>query len=103
MLLAANAAGALLGVVLLESWDVLRATTRGATLSAAGWAVAMALFAVAPNYAIAVVLLVIAGMLNVTFTSMAQTLVQILAPARIRGAWSACSTRRCSVCGPAAG
>lgn len=85
VLLAANAAGALVGVVLLESWGVLRPTTRAAILAAAGWAVAMALFAVAPNYAVAVVLLVAAGMLNVTFTSMSQTLVQILAPARIRG------------------
>lgn len=85
VLLAANAAGALLGVVLLESWDVLRPTPRGAIACAAGWAVAMALFAVAPNYAVAVALLVAAGMLNVAFTSMAQTLVQVLAPARIRG------------------
>ena len=84
VLLAANAAGALLGAVLLESRDV-RPTTRAAVACAAGWAVAMALFAVAPNYAAAVGLLVAAGMLNVAFTSMAQTLVQILAPARLRG------------------
>jgi predicted MFS family arabinose efflux permease len=45
----------------------------------------MALFAVAPNYAVAVALLVAAGMLNIAFTSMAQTLVQILAPPYLRG------------------
>jgi MFS family permease len=84
-LLAANAAGAVLGAVLLESLDVLRPSTRAAIACAAAWAVAMALFAVAPNYAVAVMLLVAAGMLNITFTSMAQTLVQILAPARLRG------------------
>jgi MFS family permease len=85
VLLAANAAGALLGAVLLESLDVLRPSTRVAILCAAGWAVAMALFAMAPNYVVAVALLIAAGMLNVTFTSMAQTLVQILAPPRLRG------------------
>jgi MFS family permease len=85
VLLAGNAAGAVLGAVLLESLDVLRPSTRTAIVCAAAWAVAMALFAVAPNYALAVALLVAAGMLNVTFTSMAQTLVQILAPARLRG------------------
>jgi MFS family permease len=85
VLLAANAAGAVLGAVLLESLDVLRPSTRTAIVCAAAWAVAMTLFAGAPNYAIAVALLVAAGMLNITFTSMAQTLVQILAPPRLRG------------------
>jgi MFS family permease len=85
VLLAANAAGAVLGAVLLESLDVLRPTTRAAIACAAAWAVAMALFAVAPGYAVAVVLLVAAGMLNIAFTSMAQTLVQVLAPPRLRG------------------
>jgi MFS family permease len=85
VLLAGNAAGAVLGAVLLESLDVLRPSTRTAIVCAAAWAVAMALFAVAPDYALAVALLVAAGMLNVTFTSMAQTLVQVLAPPRLRG------------------
>ena len=84
-LLAANAAGALLGAVLLESLDLLRPTARMAIGCAAAWAVAMALFPAAPNYAVAIALLVAAGMLNITFTSMAQTLVQVLAPARVRG------------------
>ena len=85
VLLAANAAGALLGAVLLESLDLLRPSTRTALACAAAWAVAMALFALAPSYTLAVALLVAAGMLNVTFTSMAQTLVQILASPRLRG------------------
>jgi MFS family permease len=85
VLLAANAAGALLGALLLEALDVLRPTTRTAIVCAAAWAVAMALFAAAPNYAVAVTLLVAAGMLNIAFTSMAQTLVQVLAPPRLRG------------------
>jgi MFS family permease len=85
VLLAANAAGAVLGALLLESLDVLRPTTRTAIVCAAAWAAAMALFAAAPNYAVAVLLLVAAGMLNIAFTSMAQTLVQVLAPPRLRG------------------
>jgi MFS family permease len=85
VLFAANAAGALLGALLLESLEVLRPTTRAALVCAAAWAEAMALFAIAPNYALAVTLLVAAGMLNITFTTMAQTLVQILAPPRLRG------------------
>jgi sugar phosphate permease len=39
----------------------------------------------AQNYPLAVALLVLAGVFNITFTSMAQTLVQMLAPARVRG------------------
>jgi MFS family permease len=85
VLLAANAAGAVLAAVLLESWDLLRPSSRVAIACAAAWAVAMALFAVAPNYLVAVAVLVLAGMLNITFTSMAQTMVQVLAPARTRG------------------
>jgi predicted MFS family arabinose efflux permease len=85
VLLAGNAAGALLGVLLLESLNVLRPSARAAIACAAGWAAAMTLFSAAPNYAVAVALLVLAGMLNVAFTSMAQTLVQVLAPPRLRG------------------
>jgi MFS family permease len=85
VLLAANAAGALLGAVLLESLDVLRPGIRVATACAAAWAVAMALFPAASSYGVAVGLLVLAGMLNIAFTSMAQTLVQVLAPPRLRG------------------
>jgi len=40
---------------------------------------------VAPNYPVAVTLLVLAGVFNLAFTSIAQTLVQTLAPPRVRG------------------
>ena len=43
------------------------------------------LFPLATSYAAAVALLVLAGVFNIAFTSMAQTLVQLLAPAEIRG------------------
>ena len=45
----------------------------------------MGLFPMAQSYPVAVGLLVIAGIFSITFTSMAQTLVQMLAPARTRG------------------
>ena len=45
----------------------------------------MGLFPLAQSYQMAVMLLVLAGVFSITFTSMAQTLVQTLAPARTRG------------------
>ena len=50
------------------------------------WGLAIGLFPAAPNYPVAVTLLVIAGAFNIAFASMAQTLVQLLAPPRVRGA-----------------
>jgi MFS family permease len=85
LLLAANAAGAVLGALVLESTSTLRLSTRTAILCAGAWGVTMALFAGAPAYGVAVALLLVAGMLNIAFTSMAQTIVQVLAPPRLRG------------------
>jgi sugar phosphate permease len=45
----------------------------------------MALFPAAQSYPAAVTLLVLAGIFNVAFTSMAQTIVQLLAPPHLRG------------------
>src|SRR5204862_6760860 len=42
-------------------------------------------FAATSNYPLAVASLVVAGMMRLAFSSMAQTLVQLLAPAHIRG------------------
>jgi MFS family permease len=85
VLLAANAAGAVLGVVLLESADVLRPGVRTAIVCAGLWALTMGLFPMTQNYQAAIALLVLAGVFNIAFTSMAQTIVQILAPANVRG------------------
>jgi len=84
-LLAANAAGALTGVLLLESTGLLRPRVRTALISSVLWAIAIGLFPLAPNYSLGLALLVAAGVLNITFLSMAQTLVQILAPEPLRG------------------
>ncbi len=85
VLLAANAAGAVLGVLLLESANVLRPGVRTAIVCAGLWAMTMGLFPIARNYQLAIALLVLAGMLNIAFASIAQTIVQTLAPARVRG------------------
>ena len=85
VLLAANAAGAILGTVLLESADVLRPSARTAIVCAGAWGVTIALFAFATSYPVAVTLLVLAGVFNLAYTSIAQTLVQMLAPPAVRG------------------
>ena len=85
ILLAANAAGAIVGVLLLEGANILRPSVRTAIVCAGLWGIAMGLFPMAESYQMAVALLVLAGVFSITFTSMAQTLVQILAPARTRG------------------
>ena len=85
VLLAGNAAGAVLGAVLLESVRVLRPSARAAIGFAIAWSITIGLFPWAPQYAPAVALLVLAGVFNIAFTSMAQTLVQILAPPDVRG------------------
>ena len=84
-LLAANAAGALLGAVLLESLDVLRPSARTAIIFAGAWGMTMTLFPLTASYPAALTLLVLAGVFNLAFTSMAQTLVQVLAPPSLRG------------------
>jgi MFS family permease len=84
-LLAANAAGAVLGALALESLQMVRPSARAALACAAIWGVAIGLFSVASTYPLALGLLVVAGMFNIAFTSMAQTIVQLLAPPGMRG------------------
>jgi len=85
VLLAANAAGAVLGVLLLETLTVLRPSARTAIVCAGLWGVTIGVFPFVTDYGLAVAVLVVAGVLNIAFTSMAQTLVQVLAPPRLRG------------------
>ena len=84
-LLGANALGAVAGALLLETLPWLRPSVRAAILCAAAWGALMAFFPFAGSYAMAISTLVLAGAFNVTYTSMAQTLVQLLAPAELRG------------------
>jgi len=85
VLFGANAAGAVIGAVILESVAVLQGGARAAIVCAAIWAAVMAIFPLAHGYAAAVTLLVLAGIFNIAFTSMAQALVQLLAPPGLRG------------------
>ncbi len=86
MLLAADAAGALVAGVLLEtSRKLLPMSARNAQRLAMLWAVAIGAFALNGNYYLALVLLFCAGFLELSFSSMVQTLVQLNAPNEIRG------------------
>ena len=85
VLFGANAAGAVIGAVILESVAVLQGGARAAIVCAAIWGAVMAIFPLAHGYAAAVTLLVLAGIFNIAFTSMAQALVQLLAPPGLRG------------------
>lgn len=85
MLLAADGLGALVAGLALEMRGSLRANPRTACILALLWCVAMASFAATPWYPIALLLLFIAGFLELSFFAMAQTLVQLDAPAAARG------------------
>jgi MFS family permease len=84
-LLAADAAGALLAGVVLETWGRFEPTPRTAILLAAFWTVSLLAFACVQIYPVAVVLLFAAGFFELSFNTMAQTLVQLNAPTDIRG------------------
>jgi MFS family permease len=84
-LLGANAAGAVLGGILLESLGLLRSQARTAVVLAAVWCGVVAGFAVTTNYLVALALLFLAGLLQLAYSAMAQTVVQLQAPAQIRG------------------
>ncbi len=85
MLLAADAAGALFAGLLLETRGLLRVGPRTAIWCAMLWCTTLALFAGTSSYALALVLLFAAGVFELSFGSMAQTLVQLNAPPAIRG------------------
>jgi MFS family permease len=85
MLLAADAAGALFAAFVLESRGLLRAQPRTALVLAILWCCAIAGFAVVRVYPLALALLFVAGFLELAFNAMAQTLVQLRAPAQVRG------------------
>jgi hypothetical protein len=85
VLLAADAGGALLAGIALESWGRLKGTPRTAILLATLWAMALLGFASVRIYPVAIVLLFFAGFFELSFNTMAQALVQLNAPSDIRG------------------
>jgi MFS family permease len=84
-LLAADAAGALTAGYLLERSGLLKANPGTAVLLAMGWCIALGCFAMARSYPLALLLLFCAGMCELSYNSMTQTLVQLNAPTEIRG------------------
>ncbi|MEK9683107.1 MAG: MFS transporter [Rhodospirillaceae bacterium] len=85
LLLSANAAGAVISGVVLETKDFLRNTPRTAYIVACLWCLAMAVFAFTPNYVVAWSAMFIAGFLNLAYNSISRTLTQLNAPSEIRG------------------
>jgi MFS family permease len=84
-LLAADAAGAMLAGVLLESRALLAAKPRTAIILAVLWCCALIGFSLVTVYPLALALLFTAGFFELAFNAMAQTLVQLDAPTAIRG------------------
>jgi MFS family permease len=84
-LLAADAAGALIAGLVLESRGLLPPNPRTAFILGALWCCALASFALTHTYSLALPLLFAAGFLELSFMAMSQTLVQLNAPAAIRG------------------
>jgi MFS family permease len=85
MLLAADAAGALLAGIVLEGRGLLPAKARTAVILAMLWCVSLTGFALATSYPLALAMLFSAGFFELSFNAMAQTLVQINAPTDMRG------------------
>jgi MFS family permease len=84
-LVAANAVGGVLGGLLLDGLGLLQTRARTAVLLAVAWCLAILSFAVTTNYAVALCMLVLIGVLNLAFSAMSQTLVQLEAPPEYRG------------------
>ena len=85
LLLGADAAGALFAGLLLESRGLLVARSRSAYVLALLWCAALGGFALSRSYALALPLLFVAGFVELAFSAMAQTLVQLEAPPAQRG------------------
>jgi MFS family permease len=86
VLLTATGLGSVIGGFALEwsSW-LRRPAVRPAIVMGIVWAVGMIIFAYTSIYAIAVIALFLTGFLNLALTALAQTLVQLEAPADRRG------------------
>jgi MFS family permease len=69
----------------LESRSLLRARPRTAIVLTLLWSVVICGFAMTSSYPLAVALMFVAGFLYLSFSAMAQTLVQVHAPAHLRG------------------
>ncbi|MBL6958126.1 MAG: MFS transporter [Rhodospirillales bacterium] len=85
LLLSASALGAITAGVILEWFDLMQARRRSAFILVALWCCSLVGFAVTAHFTVALVLLFVIGFLQLSFTTMSQTLVQINSPPDIRG------------------
>jgi MFS family permease len=85
LLLGADAAGGLAAGLILESRGLLLPNPRTAFVLAMIWCVALGIFAQSTSYTLAIPMLFLAGFVELSFNSMAQSLVQLNAPGDIRG------------------
>ena len=84
-LVAANAVGGVLGGLLLDGLGLLQTRARTAVLLGIAWSLAILSFAITTSYGVALCMLVLIGVLNLAFSAMSQTLVQLEAPPEYRG------------------
>lgn len=84
-LLVAGAAGAIFGGLVQETISSMSPSPRKAVVLAVSWTVCILVFAAAPNYIVALMALFVSGALLISFTSMAQAMVQLEAPPDRRG------------------
>jgi hypothetical protein len=84
-LAAADAAGGLCAAVMLESRGLLMPRVPTALLLCMLWCGALDIFALTHSYALSLAALFCAGFLELAFGAMAQALVQLNAPAALRG------------------
>ncbi|MFI4866509.1 MAG: MFS transporter [Steroidobacterales bacterium] len=84
-LAAADAAGGLCAALILESRGLLMPRVPTALLLCMLWCGALIVFALTHSYALSLTALFCAGFLELSFAAMAQALVQLNAPAALRG------------------
>jgi MFS family permease len=84
-LLAANAAGSVFGGFVLDGKGWLPPSAKSAIACAILWCLTMTAFAFSKSYPLSLCLLFVAGALNLSFYSIAQTIVQLEAPLSLRG------------------
>jgi MFS family permease len=85
MLLAAHGAGAAVVGLALEGTGLFKPRAYTAIFLAGLWCIAIIVFAAAPHYSVALAALFVGGGLNLGFSAMSMTLVQLEAPPQQRG------------------
>jgi MFS family permease len=77
--------GAVLGALIIASLGKRQGSGKILMLGAAGFGIGLVLFSRSPVLWMAALFIFVGGMFNSTFTTQDQTIIQTLAPARLRG------------------